>query len=173
MISYLKLKDIVYHYKSDVCAIIFSNWRNLCTISKANCLKEMHQMTERGAFNSLGPGNTNEIKINWYVRQVDNYIKWRIRANIVPSTFLNQCWLIVNCQVKSTLLWYFRHNSNTFVQGIQFENIAWEMSAILTQYQCVNPSRGDVSVSADCIAVLGHQGGLLLTWFNFNPSMDK
>ena len=40
------------------------------------------------------------------------------------------------------------------------------MSAILSRPQCVN------IVATDAL-VLQHQWPLLLTWFNFNPSMDK
>ena len=59
----------------------------------------------------------------------------------VPSHYLNQCWNVVNWTLRNKLQWNFNSNSSIFIQENAFENVVWEMSAILSQPQCVNTLR--------------------------------
>ena len=59
----------------------------------------------------------------------------------VPSHYLNECWNIVKWALRNKLHSNCYWNSNVFIQENAFENVIWEMSAILSQPQCVNCSR--------------------------------
>ena len=54
-----------------------------------------------------------------------------------PSHYLNQCWNIVNWNLRNKLQWKFGQNSNIFIQENALENVVCEMSSILSQPQCV------------------------------------
>ena len=67
---------------------------------------------------------------------------------------------IVNWTPWNKPQWNINRNSYIFIQENAFQNTVCEMAAILSRPQCVNLS-------------FTFQWPLLLTWFNFNPSMDK
>ena len=58
--------------------------------------------------------------------------------------------------------------SYIFIQENVFEIVVWKMSAILSRPQCVNALDIRPVYSQVC-----RLWPLLLTWFKFNPSMDK
>ena len=50
----------------------------------------------------------------------------------------NQCWDIVNWNLRNKLQWNLKRNSYIFIQENAFENVVWRMAAILSRPQCVN-----------------------------------
>ena len=60
------------------------------------------------------------------------------RHQQATSHYLNQSWNIVNGTVRNKFQWYIHRNSHIFVQENAFENVACEMTAILSQSQWVN-----------------------------------
>ena len=118
-----------------------------------------------------------------------------------PSHYLNQCRNIVNWTLGNKRQWNLDRNSYIFIQENAFENVDCEMMSISSRPQCVNartciiltPQTGPRTISY--IAQNTHMGftivcsfcrystptqrkttyqwPLLLTWFNFNHSMDK
>ena len=45
--------------------------------------------------------------------------------------YLNQCWIIIKWTLRNKLLWNFNKNSSFLIQENAFENVVWEMAAIL------------------------------------------
>ena len=86
------------------------------------------------------------IGINW------NYFPWfylthwgRVthicigKLTIIGSShYLNQCWDIVNSNLRNKLQWNLKRNSRVFFQEIAFENVVYEMASILSRPQCAN-----------------------------------
>ena len=54
-----------------------------------------------------------------------------------PSLYLNQCWNIVDWTIGSILQWNHNRNLCIYIQENAFENVVWEMAAILSRPQCV------------------------------------
>ena len=54
-----------------------------------------------------------------------------------PIHYLNQWWNIVNLTLRNKLHWNVNRNWYIFIQENPFENVIWEMSAILCRPQCV------------------------------------
>ena len=59
-------------------------------------------------------------------------------ANQATSHYLNQCWNIVNSNLRNTLQWNLQRNSYHFIQENAFEMVVWNLAAILSRPQCVN-----------------------------------
>ena len=57
-----------------------------------------------------------------------------------PSNDLNQCWNIVNSNIRNKFQWNLKRNFYIFIHENEFENVC-EMAAILSRPQCVNSSR--------------------------------
>ena len=57
-------------------------------------------------------------------------------AGQVTSHYLNQCWIIVDWAIGNIFQWKLNQNTTIFIEENQFENVAWKMSAILSQAQC-------------------------------------
>ena len=55
-----------------------------------------------------------------------------------PSYFLNQCWNIVNWNLRIQQQCYLKQNAYIFIQENAFQNVIWEMVAILSRPQCFN-----------------------------------
>ena len=60
------------------------------------------------------------------------------KLTIIASD-LNQRWNIVNWTLRNKLQWNFNRNSNIFIHENAFENVVWEMTAILFLAHCVKP----------------------------------
>ena len=56
----------------------------------------------------------------------------------MPSHYLNQCWNIVNWNLRNKVQWNIKQNSYIFMHENAFENVVSEMEAILSRPQCVN-----------------------------------
>ena len=54
------------------------------------------------------------------------------------SHYLNQCWIIVNWNLKNKLQWNIKQNLCIFIQENAFENVVCKMAATLLWPQCVN-----------------------------------
>ena len=86
----------------------------------------------------------NSVKIlAWLCKLIE--AEWRIYASVnqtitwtAPSHYLNQCWNIVNSNLRNKLQWYLQRSSYFFIQGKAFENVVCEMVEILSRPQCVN-----------------------------------
>ena len=88
---------------------------------------------------------TNNIKdnctlINWgrVMHICASWLTWS-----VPSHYLNQCWNIVNCNLRNKHQWNLNRNSYIFIQENAFENVVWKMTAILSRPQCLNDKELD------------------------------
>ena len=55
-----------------------------------------------------------------------------------PSHCLNQCCNIVDWILRNKLLWNLNQNSNTFILENEFQNVVWNMMAILSRTQSIN-----------------------------------
>ena len=55
-----------------------------------------------------------------------------------PSHYLNQCWNIVNLNLRNKLQWNPRRNSFIFILENAFENVVCEMASIWSRPQWVN-----------------------------------
>ena len=60
---------------------------------------------------------------------------------MAPSHYQNQCRNIINWTFGNTLQWNLNRNLYIFIQENVFENLVWNMSAISSRPQCVNPYR--------------------------------
>ena len=58
-------------------------------------------------------------------------------ADQVPSHYLNQGWNIVNWILRNKRHWNLNRNSCILIHENAFENVVWEMAAILSGPQCV------------------------------------
>ena len=72
---------------------------------------------------------------------------------MVPSHFLNQCWIIVNWTVGNKFPWNFIKNSNIFISQNAFENVNCEMASLFvsaSMYKCtLDNSVKDGNVSGE------------------------
>ena len=103
---------------------------NVC--GKTSCLK---------VFNSLRPSDA-------YMHQQTNhhwFKKW-LAAWLAPSHYQNQCWDIVNWNLRNKFQWNHKQNSNIFIQENAFENVVWKMTAMLSWPQCVKHKRAIVLI---------------------------
>ena len=57
---------------------------------------------------------------------------WLVACS-APSHYLNQCWLIVIWTLRNKLLWNLNRNTKFFLHENAFENVVWEMAAILAR----------------------------------------
>ena len=62
---------------------------------------------------------------------------WVGNLATIDSDNLNQCWNIVNSNIRNKFQWNLKRNSNIFIQGNAFENVVCEMAVILYRPQCV------------------------------------
>ena len=56
----------------------------------------------------------------------------------MPSQYVNQCWVIVNWTLRNKLYWNFDQNTKLFIHENAFENIVYEMAAILSRERWIN-----------------------------------
>ena len=55
-----------------------------------------------------------------------------------PSHYLNQCWNIVNLNLRDKLLWNLKRNSYIFIQENAFQNVVWELASICLGLNVLN-----------------------------------
>ena len=60
---------------------------------------------------------------------------------MAPSHYLNQCWNIVNFNLRCKFQWNVDQFLYIFIQENAFENVVCEIAAILSRPQCVNTSK--------------------------------
>ena len=56
----------------------------------------------------------------------------------VPNHYVNQCWNIVNSNLRNKFWWNFKWNSYIFSQENAFENVVYEMAASLSGPQYID-----------------------------------
>ena len=83
--------------------------------------------------------------------------QWLV-AWLATSHYLSQCWNNVNLTLGNKHQWNFNQNLHIFIQENAFENVVWEMSAILSQPQCVDTRQ--VSLQLCCSDI-----GQVWTWY--------
>ena len=96
-----------------------------------------HHVFSSFPFNSFRPSDA-------YMHQQTNdhwFTQWLV-AWLAPSHYVNQCWFIVNWNLRNKLKWNSNRNSKVFIQENTFENVVWKMAAILSRPQCVNTVYG-------------------------------
>ena len=57
---------------------------------------------------------------------------------LAPSYYPNQCWNIVNSNLRNTFQWNLKWISYFFIQEITLKNVVDKMASILSQPQCLN-----------------------------------
>ena len=70
-----------------------------------------------------------------------HWFRYWLVAWLAPSHYLNKCWdIIVNWAFGNKFQWNSNQNQNTtvFISEHAFENVVWNMAAILSRPQCVN-----------------------------------
>ena len=60
----------------------------------------------------------------------------------MPSHYLNQCWIIVNCTLGNKIQWNIYQNSHFFIQENTVKNAVCKMVVILSLSQCVKCMAG-------------------------------
>ena len=76
---------------------------------------------------------------------------------------MNQCWNIVNSNLRSKLQWNLKRNSCIFIQENVFENLVCEFASILSRPQCVNTANPR-TIRVDILRVSYSQLGRKQTW---------
>ena len=56
----------------------------------------------------------------------------------MPSHYLTQCWIIVEWTIGNTFQRNLNWNFHIFIQENVFENVVWNVAAILSRSKCVN-----------------------------------
>ena len=141
-----------------------------------------HRVCHSTALQLLNTKLVLSIKSSISIRALNPWLD----AWSAPSHYLNQCWNIVNWTLGNKLQWKPNRNLYIFIQENAFENIVWEMVAVLSRPQCVNrvtllfASSSIYNVSKDiyawfvlCCGFGFTSGTLLLTWLKSNPRMEK
>ena len=80
--------------------------------------------------------------------------QWLVACS-APGQYLNQCWNIVNWTLGDKLQWKFNRNLNTLIHENAFENVIWEIAAILSRPQCVKCCTTR-EISVLCSVAIGH-----------------
>ena len=57
--------------------------------------------------------------------------------NLAPSHYLNQCWVIVNWNLRYKIQWNINRNLNIFIQENALENVS-KIAAVLSRPQSVD-----------------------------------
>ena len=86
------------------------------------------------------PQNVNSLRASdAYMCRIfhHHWFRWWLVTWSAPSHYLNQCWNIVNWSITNKLQWNFNCKYYIFIQENAFKNVGCEMSAILSQPQCV------------------------------------
>ena len=71
---------------------------------------------------------------NGRVTHIFSFLQYTIC--LMPSHYLNQCWLIVNWTARNKFQWNFNQNTTVFIWENRFENSVYNMVAILSRTQC-------------------------------------
>ena len=85
------------------------------------------------SFNSLRASDASDPGHHWFR-------SWLV-AWPAPSHDLNKCWNVVNWTLWHKFQWNLNGNLHIFIQENTFENVVWEMSAILHRPQYANNPR--------------------------------
>ena len=96
----------------------------------------VHQANAAGAF-IVHQGNVVE-HLGSYIKRNGVHPQWIMACRPAPSHYLNQCWNIVNSNLRNKVKWNPKQNSCIFIQESTFENVVCEMASILSRPQCVN-----------------------------------
>ena len=76
----------------------------------------------------------------------------------MPNHYLNQCWNIINWNLRNKLQWNFNRNSYNFIHENAFENVVWKMAAICVGLNVLNAVafKSTASPPRDVIPLLTH-----------------
>ena len=66
---------------------------------------------------------------------------------MVPSHYLDQCWVIFNWTFKNKLQWNFNQNTRLFIHKNASENTVCEMTSILSRGRWVKCLKNEVLIS--------------------------
>ena len=75
---------------------------------------------------NMGPSN-----VRTRMRGDQDWFRWWLVTYSVPSHYLNQCWVIVNWNIRNKLQWNFNQNKKIFIHKNASENIFCKTAAIL------------------------------------------
>ena len=101
---------------------------NGCNYLSILCLKLNH-VSKR---NPRCPGKVMTAKLSMFpFGKINNhwFRQWLV-AWSAPSHYLNQCWHILNWNLRNKLQWNLNRNPFIFIQENAFENVVWKMAAI-------------------------------------------
>ena len=131
-----------------------------CSISIANALEILQSCTTPSKYIML--------------RQLFDPQSFNYSNFLVPSHYLNQCWLIVNWTLSNKLQWNFNKNRKLSIHENASDIVVCEMAAILSggdELICCNRSVPQLSpVTGTQCSVTSNQmeekNGFLIRWFS-------
>ena len=88
-----------------------------------------------------------------------------------PSHYLNQCWNIVNFNIRNTFQWNLKRNSCIFIQEKAFENVVFEMVVTLSRPECVKVHL-HIANSNDVLAVPWNERWIII-FFQFYETFHQ
>ena len=87
-----------------------------------------------------------------------HYLNYVDLSSTKPSHYLNQCWVIVNWNLRDKLQWKFNQNTKLFIQENASEKIVCEKAAILSRGGW---AKGIQELEPNCQWILSHLYALL------------
>ena len=81
---------------------------------------------------------TRHVDSSPVIKPDEHWFRLWLVTCLVPSHYLNQCWLIVKWMLR-TLQWNSNRNTKFFIHENAFENVICEMAATLSRGRWVNP----------------------------------
>ena len=112
-----------------------NSWQAITWTNDDPSLLKHIRSTRPQCVNTLRPSDA-------YMRHYINHRWFRqwLVAWPAPSYYLNQCWNIVDRNIRSKLQWNLKRNPYIFIRENSFQNIVCEMAAILSGPQWVKMS---------------------------------
>ena len=103
-----------------------------------------------------------------------HWFRWWLVAYLAPSHYLNQCWVIVNWNLRNKLQRNLDQNTKLFINENAFEIIICEMAAILSMGRWVNPHWFGLHLSQLChscsplthICATRHRRAVIDSWYS-------
>ena len=117
-----------------------------------NCHQESHDNWWDGSGN--GRETTSHQLISPLVPHMRQWIRSalvQIVTFLLPSLYLNQCWVIVNWTLRNKFQWNFNQNTKLFIHENASQNIVCEIMAILPRRRWVSCTKLTKFQHAICV----------------------
>ena len=128
----------------DVFAVSYTNTPYAVHNTTPTSRQQNRTRNRREIWHDLDKGRSHEPLTHWgrethicVSERCDHCFRYRLVAWPASSHYLNQCWNIVDWTLRNKIQWNLNRNSCIFIEWNAFENVVWEMAAILSRPQCV------------------------------------